>query len=392
MTACSRSGQITVAVIGAGVIGSAIAAGLARSGARVSLIERARPGAGASSTTLAWVNANNKRPAEYYDLNLAGMREHHALAGRDNRSFHPVGHLEVAGTPEHAQRIHEKLKRLRSLDYPVDELSAEQATRRLPELAPTAAVRGGAWYPSEGYCEVPRFIAHELQSLGAAGGNLQIKEAQSVASSGSGIRVWMRDGTHQTFDRIAIAAGRDTQAILAASGFDLPMYRAQAPGDADVGFLAMTHPLPLSLDTVLTTSDLTVRPDGHGRFTLQALDLDIDAHPHAPTGVTDRVGREMAGRLARLLSLPYQPPIAQVRVGVRPLPLDGLTISGFVDQREQIYVTVTHSGVTLAPILGKLAAEELSGRRSRMLDPFRCQRFNDGSHPILAPARRAGEQ
>merc|ERR1712070_616066 len=44
----------------------------------------------------------------------------------------------------------------------------------------------------------------------------------------------------------------------------------------------------------------------------------------------------------------------------KPVPLDGRPIQGFVGQGRRLYVSVTHSGVTLAPLLGHLAALEIA--------------------------------
>ena len=49
--------QIKVTVVGAGIVGSAIAYSLARRGAAVTVIDKGRPGAGATSHSFAWINA-----------------------------------------------------------------------------------------------------------------------------------------------------------------------------------------------------------------------------------------------------------------------------------------------------------------------------------------------
>jgi len=68
--------------------------------------------------------------------------------------------------------------------------------------------------------------------------------------------------------------------------------------------------------------------------------------------------------------------IERVSLGWRPIPGDGLPVSGFVDKNRKIYVSVAHSGITLAPILGKLAAQEItSGVEVSTLTPFRPDRF-----------------
>ena len=64
------------------------------------------------------------------------------------------------------------------------------------------------------------------------------------------------------------------------------------------------------------------------------------------------------------------------RIGVRPVPADDRTIAGPVPGVAGLYVLATHSGVTLGPWLGRLAAEELtSGRMPEELAPFRFARF-----------------
>jgi len=77
----------------------------------------------------------------------------------------------------------------------------------------------------------------------------------------------------------------------------------------------------------------------------------------------------------------YLPQLAQaevesVGVGWRPLPLDGLPIVGHVPDMPRIYLASMHSGVTLAPIIGHLAALEiLDGVRVDLLADFRLERL-----------------
>jgi len=87
-------------------------------------------------------------------------------------------------------------------------------------------------------------------------------------------------------------------------------------------------------------------------------------------------------------------------IGIRPMPADGIPIIGYVraelpagspassltDQHPAshtdaptaagIYVCVVHPGVTLAAVVGRLAAEEiLEGTRSPALEPCHPDRF-----------------
>ena len=67
---------------------------------------------------------------------------------------------------------------------------------------------------------------------------------------------------------------------------------------------------------------------------------------------------------------------AHVRIGWRPMPADGLPIIGHGSKAPNVYFATMHSGVSLAPIVGRLAAEEiLDGARFEILEKFRPQRF-----------------
>ena len=58
-----------VVVIGAGIVGASIAWRVASRGARVTIIDQAEPGSGASSHSFAWINAGAKEPVGYHNLN-----------------------------------------------------------------------------------------------------------------------------------------------------------------------------------------------------------------------------------------------------------------------------------------------------------------------------------
>ena len=65
--------------------------------------------------------------------------------------------------------------------------------------------------------------------------------------------------------------------------------------------------------------------------------------------------------------------IESARVGTRPMPVDGLPIVG--PAVAGLYVVVTHSGMTLGPLLGELAAAELlGGEPDARLAPYRARR------------------
>ena len=68
--------------------------------------------------------------------------------------------------------------------------------------------------------------------------------------------------------------------------------------------------------------------------------------------------------------------IDKVGIGWRPLPLDGLPIVGYLDNLPNTYIAVSHSGVSLGPLIGRLVTEEILHQTSnKLLNDFRPQRF-----------------
>ncbi len=140
--------------------------------------------------------------------------------------------------------------------------------------------------------------------------------------------------------------------------------------------LAYTSPLPVQLRSLVFSPQLNVRPDGGGRLVLQSIKLDdylSGESDLSPSGVLAEEYRKRIGRL-----LPFLPPhaIQELRVGRRSLTADGLPAVGWLG--EDIYVAATHSGVTLAPVLADIAADEiLAGTEHVNMAGFRPRRLID---------------
>jgi glycine/D-amino acid oxidase-like deaminating enzyme len=142
----------------------------------------------------------------------------------------------------------------------------------------------------------------------------------------------------------------------------------------------------------IITPELNLRPDGGGRLVLHALDLNatVGGGRYEPDGA---YRREVLQRLRNVLRGGEHARIDKVSLGLRSLPADGHTVAGS-DTSGHIYILATHSGVTLGPLLGRLAAQEiLHDELAPELADYRPQRFQDATvFPPLAPARQPGEQ
>lgn len=169
-----------------------------------------------------------------------------------------------------------------------------------------------------------------------------------------------------------LCTGADTD-LLDGTGLRLS---ARGPAGATV----ITAPVPVRLSGLIHFPDLTVRPDGGGRLLLHADDIDkrIDAGTMSLPG--DAVAELTARARSLLRADAGDVSVAEVRVSCRPYPPDGFPVIGPVPGVSGAYLICTHSGVTLAAILARLAAREiLGGADEPLLASFRAGR--------AAPAR-----
>jgi glycine/D-amino acid oxidase-like deaminating enzyme len=384
-----------VVVIGAGVIGLSVSIELAKRGAHVTIVERNSPGSGTSATSYGWVNSNNKEPQSYHELNLAGMEAHRRLgAVPDGNWLASNGHIEFATDDAHRTELRARLGRLRERNYAAEEVGVAQARQMIPDLIIPDDCDTVAYFPREAHCFPQLYLAFLLRQATEQGVRIRTGVAvDGLADGGNRPVVALTDGTLLAVDRVVSTVGRWTGEITRLAGATVRMAEFQEPGDLTVGYLAVTNPVPVSISRIVTSPWLNVRPEGGGRLLLQALDLDATADPADVPGPTSEVAKEFVSRLHAVLKNTEGATIAQLHVGQRAMPADGRTVVGPLPSADWLYVVATHSGVTLAPLLGAGVAKEIYGEPQPLFTDFRPDRLV-GDVEVASPRtpRKPGEQ
>ncbi|WP_328980525.1 FAD-binding oxidoreductase [Streptomyces canus] len=366
-----------VIIVGAGVLGVSVARQLAVAGKDVLLLDQRGAGTGTTATTFAWTNSSRKPDPDYHRLNLAGMEEHARLAEqlRGAPSYFPSGALQWADAANE-QRLAGNVERLQALGYPAHWVTPNAAARTAGGLRIPATITSIAHFPSEGYVLPDRFVNNLLADAEQHGATFAIGEVVAINDGPDRVSVTLAGGEVCTGDRVVLAAGRWTEPLAARAGIDVPMVTDAGRGAQTVGLLGYARSPQLDLRCVIHSPGLNLRPEAGRHTVLQALDLNAHVDPADPPSADGDIASTLARRFSALLPDPGRAPEIDLRIGLRSLPADGHTVAGYASAQSRVYCLVSHSGVTLAPILGRLVAAEITTDQEQdLLGAFRPTRF-----------------
>ena len=367
------STQRRIAIVGGGVLGAALAHRLTEAGARVVLLERERPGSGASRWSLAWLNSNARTSHAYHGLRTYSMAEWAKLAERAGGDgwYRPVGNLRWYGDAGRQAEYAAQVGLLREWGYEAELVDRDKATALEPALELPDGVGEVGWFPGEGYVLTERFVDGLLRRAEDAGAEIRTGAAGHAVTVGDGV-VGTADGARLHADTVVCCAGRWTPEVTRTAGAEVPVVDPSPPGSESPALVVRAGPVAAPPLRVLHTPLVHMRAHGVDLVHLEAGDTDVDLH--TPDGELDRLAALLLDRARAVVPALRGAEVVDRQVCVRPMPLDGLPAVGHVSDRT--YAMVTHSGVTLAAGLADLAARELlEDVRLPELAPFRPARF-----------------
>lgn len=170
--------------------------------------------------------------------------------------------------------------------------------------------------------------------------------------------------------RVVVAAGTETPALLQRLGFDVPV-------DASPAFLVSTEPRERLLRGVAYVYPargpaIHVRQHEDGRFLIGEGSQESE-DPDPSTGHAELLLDQAKQAFPALAYAKLD----QVLADSRPLPADRLPIVGSLPGLDLVYVAAASAGVTLAPALAEMVATEIvDGVSIPDLEPFRPARFS----------------
>lgn len=381
--------RLRVVIIGAGIVGLAIGEALCRRGAAVTVVERNAIATGTTGNSFAWLNATSKTSNEaYHRLNAAGLAAWLARGrkfGENTIGLCRRGMIEWADGDDGdaAAALDRALAQLAAWNYPAHAVDFAELALLEPHFDFPQRARG-LYAAADAALDAPQAAAHLAECIRAGGGEIfEDRAALGLTRNGETVATVETDAGPLSADRVVVAAGRESNRTLAAlTGIE--GFIDRGPVGAVPGALVQTPPAdPFQYVRHVVYCEhfgpLHVQPAPGGGLLMGGDDTDdwiADGHDQA---LLDRIASHLLDRARRLIpGLPIDGwrGRCQVRVGVRPMPADGHSVVGEVPDAPGVFLAATHSGVTLAPVIGELLAENiLGGRAPPQIEPFGCHRF-----------------
>lgn len=364
--AAARSADHVV-VIGAGILGASIAYHLVKRGAKVTILEKAAPASGTTGDSFAYLNASTKSSSRpYYELNARGM----AGWRRWQLDFGGALPLQWGGAiywrdeAAAAEKLLTTLRTVQEWGYPARRIDERELHDLLPK-ASLGRVDGAVVYEEEGVVDPVGAVQVLLDRAKSLGATLKFPvEVTGIDVAGDRVRgVKTNEGTIAA-DTVVVAAGLGSQWLANSLHVKLPLV-------ASHGVLIHTAPQPKLLDSVVFAPNSTIKQSGNGRI------VSSSGHEGSSDGSDlQQQGQRILANAARYFPSLVDAKIERVSNGQRVLPQDGFPVLGYAPKIGNLYLAVTHSGITLAPAIGQFATQEiLDGIAPDSLAPFRPSRF-----------------
>ncbi|WP_442815692.1 NAD(P)/FAD-dependent oxidoreductase [Streptomyces sp. NBC_01795] len=361
-----------VAVIGVGILGACVGWNLSRHGAEVVFIDAGRPGEGVTNWSFSWVNASNKTERRsYFDLNVASMAAYRELAETIGPGswWHPSGHLRWADDPAAEAKLLETAELLAGWHYRVEVCTGAEVRRRLEPALRVPGKTSVLFYPDEAWVHgrhlVGRLVGRAVESGAEHRSGTAVCDV-GIGSDGSIRTVTLSDGSCLNVDVVVNAAGPSASQVAGLIARHLPMRR-------EPGVVTRIGGAQVPVHRAMHAPHIEIRPDGYASVVLHSREIDALIDTGEDPAELARLLHESARHVVPELGSSR---IAQTQVAYRPIPADGFPSVGAVPSVPGYYEAVSHSGITLGPVIGRLLASEiLSGKRDEMLADFRPERF-----------------
>jgi glycine oxidase len=356
-------------VIGAGVIGCAVAYHLARCGLRIEVLA---PDPGPSSTTraslgvLTHFNGGDNPLSRLYRDGLASFPAlAHELRAETGVAigWEETGGLDLVLDDEDEVEAREALRYNLERGCPAEWVEGPALADLEPTVSGTA--RAAVYYPGDQRVDPVRLRQGLLRGAELHGATLRTGELEGFAeSTDRGVVVQTRPD-RLSADFVVLAAGAWTGRLAGLLGARVPV----RPVRGQQARFVAERPI----QRVLRQGGHHLVPDGEAiavGATVEEVEFDEGVTPEAVAAFSSRFEKVLGVR-------PVPPEPLEQRAGLRPKPKGARPLIGPLTDHPRVFVATGHykNGILMGPATGELVAEWIaSGRPGRDLSYFAPER------------------
>ena len=364
-----------VTIVGAGIVGAAIAYELGARGAQVCLVDARGIGQGATQASAGilapYIEGHS---AELLQLGLRSLDQYDSFIARvaadagHSVEYRRLGTLQVARTDGEARQLKEAARVLRASGVSLAYLDGDAA--RTPESSLSEDVRGALQVPEHGYVGVDSLMLALDAAVRRHGTTLSTTRVTGIVRQGSQVRV-------ETGEDPGAADALAADAVIVAAGSwsgTVSMSPAVSPPVRPVRgqLLQLRLPGPPLTHVIWGTSVYLVPwEDGSVLVGATVEDVGFDEQ------VTVAGMRQLLASAEALVPTIGSAIFDSARVGLRPATADELPIIGPSSTMSGVYFATGHyrSGALLAPLTASMMADlVLDGRECAELALVRPDR------------------
>jgi len=364
--------QFDAIVIGGGLVGAAIAYGLARAGLKPALIDEGDVAFRASRGNfgLVWVQSKGLGAPHYQRWTRLSSEEWPKLAaelgartGVDVGLEQPGGVQLCLGDAEFAER-RAMMEQMRAeagnfgFDYRM--IERDELSDMLPGLGP--AVTGGSWTPYDGHVN-SLYLLHALHKGFVERGGTYIPNRTVDYAGVAPNDFRLGSGADEiAAPKIVLAAGLSNAKLAPLFGLDAPV-RPQRGQILVTERTQRVWPIPIG----------SLRQTLEGSIMIGSSEEEVGFD----TGQKPEVMRTMARRAAECFPFIAELQIVRAWAALRVMPPDGKPIYDESEKFPGAFTANCHSGVTLAGAHANAFAPMVAaGALDPVMAPFSAKRFN----------------
>ena len=371
-------GNPKIVVIGAGIIGTMIAYELVKKGARVILIDKEIPASGASGNSFSWINATYpKKPFSYNLLSQMGIEAYKNLEREFQFDIKWSGSLEWFEELDQQEKLFAEIKAIKKYPRytPVSLISSVEAEFMEPKVffGDENTIVHSESDGAIDTIQAIQMIHNEFERLGGE----SIFSCEFLKLNEKNGRLSSIDTTMGKFevDHAVFACGIDTDNNLSIDTSSTPT----------PGIILKSKPVENRFNKIIVGPGVHIHQQNDGSIVLGEQDGAPLSHfdrlkerpSRFPNKEFEELHTERIINTAKNFTTGLEDiVIEKVSIGWRPLPKDRIPIIGRFKKTKGVYVSMMHSGISLAAIVSKLVSEEiLENKNIPILDDFRPSRF-----------------